>query len=148
MLDVNYLENFTEEAIERLNSRGSNYRSLVEKIVSLSRVRKLNLARVEQYRAQKNQFTKSIRYLIQTDKNKEQLKIEIETIKQEINKLDTEIKIISQELERINQELKGKGGYLPNLPDFETPIGKNESDNVEVFQHYSQLIPAHKVSSH
>lgn len=136
MLDVNYLEANTEEAIKRLNSRGSDYRSLVEKIIHLNQARKLNLAKVEHYRAQKNQLTREISRIIYENKDK----TAIEPLKLKISKFDREILKLTAILEKLKIEIKAKNSYLPNLPALDVPIGKNETENVEIKVVNSQSI--------
>lgn len=144
MLDVNYLEANTEEAIKRLNSRGSDYRSLVEKIIHLNQARKINLAKVEHFRAQKNQLTREISQIIYENKDKSL----IEVTKLKISKFDKEILKLTGELEKLKIEIKRKNSYLPNLPAFDVPFGKNETENVEIKVVNTSLIKYNGACSH
>lgn len=86
--------------------------SLVDTVVSLDIKRRELLQVVENLRAQKNTITK-------------------EDI-QKGAEIKAQLKATEPELEKIDVELKQALNQIPNLPSVDVPVGKSDSENVEI----------------
>jgi seryl-tRNA synthetase len=126
MIDLKLLENNYEETKEKLLKKGVN-ESLLETAKSLFEKQKPLKQQIELLQAQRNILSKEIGKFM---KNKEidkanKIKKEVEEIKDKIAKLE-------EELNKINEDLTLKALSIPNIPDDDVPIGKDENDNVEL----------------
>ncbi len=56
----------------------------------------------------------------------------VETMREEGKRIKEELKKVDDELRKVEGELNTKLLYVPNVPLEEVPVGKSESDNVEI----------------
>lgn len=125
MLDIKFIRENKEEAIERLNRRPGDYTEDVNKLLELDAQRRKILQEVEQLKAKSNQTSKSIGEAKRKGEDVKPILDSIATLKDEIQVLD------DQET-KVSQDMKNILDILPNLPKEDVIIGKDENDNMEV----------------
>ncbi len=123
MLDNQLLKNNLTFVSEKLSHRGFNLD--VEKFKDLEQKRKEFLEKIESLRAFRNKVSKEIPKLKKEGKN-------VEDKISEMKEVGEKIKSLENEFGEIEKELKNFLLSIPNIPDESVPIGKNESENVEV----------------
>ena len=123
MLNNQLLKNNLSFVAEKLLNRGFKFD--VEKYKNLEEKRKKFLEEIESLRSHRNKVSKEIPKLKKEGKDVQ------ETIS-EMKKVGERIKELESEFEEIENELKNFLLSIPNIPDESTPIGKDESENVEV----------------
>ena len=125
MIDLKLLEKDFENISKKLSLKGVD-ENLLKEIKKLFQQKKELLHKIEELKAKRNTLSKEIGKYIKNDPNKaEELKNEVIKLKEEINSLE-------EKLKTIDSNLNQKALMIPNIPDDDVPIGKDENDNVEI----------------
>lgn len=123
MLDVQLLRNDLEGTAQRLKTRG--FELDVNRFQELEQERKAIQMRTQELQAKRNQSSKQIG--IAKSKGED-----ISAIMAEVANLGDELKMAEEKLAVIQSYLNDLLMNIPNLPHESVPIGKSETDNVEV----------------
>ena len=123
MLDIKRIRTNKEEVIESLNSRFGNYN--IDKVLELDEKRREIIFEVENKKARQNEVSKQVPKLKKDGIDVSDLFKEMKALSDEIKELDVKVKDLDEE---IRKELLS----IPNTPNKEIPIGKNDEDNVEI----------------
>ncbi len=126
MIDLKSLEKNFDEIATRLKLKGVKEEDLNE-IKKLFEEKKTVKRELDLLLEKRNKSSKQIGELF-----KEGKKEEAEKLREEVNKLKEEIKQKEAELKKIEEELNKKAFVIPNIPDSDVPVGKDENDNVEI----------------
>ena len=124
MLDLKYIVENIDNVINKLNTRGQDF-SYLKELVSLSESRKNMITEVESKKAFRNETSKKIGELKRLKQDA------TETLKQ-VESLGDDIKQLDQQLLEVDTKIKDILLNTPNIPNKTTPIGADETDNVEV----------------
>ncbi|WP_312633673.1 serine--tRNA ligase [Pseudescherichia sp.] len=123
MLDPNLLRTEPDAVAEKLARRG--FKLDVDKLRALEERRKVLQVDTENLQAERNSRSKSIGQAKARGED-------IEPLRLEVNKLGEELDAAKTELETLLAEIRDIALTLPNLPDDCVPLGKDDSENVEV----------------
>ncbi|EDM23343.1 serine--tRNA ligase [Caminibacter mediatlanticus TB-2] len=125
MIDLKQLEKDFENISKKLSLKGID-ENILKDIKNLFQQKKELLHKIEELKAKRNTLSKEIGKNIKTNPQKaEELKKEVSNIKEEISNLENKLK-------EIEDNLNKKALIIPNIPDDDVPIGKDENDNVEI----------------
>ncbi|GAX88374.1 seryl-tRNA synthetase [Lebetimonas natsushimae] len=125
MIDLKLLEKNFDTVSQKLKLKGVD-ENVLNEIKYLFLKKKELKTKLDKLLEQRNKLSKEIGKVIKTDREKaEELKKEVSLLKEEIDKLNNELKAVEDEL---NQ----KAMVIPNIPDDDVPVGKDENDNVEI----------------
>ena len=125
MLDIQLLRNDIEAVAQRLAARG--FELDTTKFEQLDAQRKLLQTKNEQLQAKRNQLSKQIGAFMGQGK-----KDEADAAKNEVAQIKSQMDKIEQDLPNIQAALDDLLLRVPNLPHESVPIGKDETENVEV----------------
>lgn len=125
MLDIQLLRNDIEAVAQRLAARG--FELDTTKFEQLDAQRKLLQTENEQLQAKRNQLSKQIGAFMGQGK-----KDEVDAAKNEVAQIKSQMDKIEQDLPNIQAALDDLLLRVPNLPHESVPIGKDETENVEV----------------
>ncbi len=125
MLDVQHFRNDIQTLAARLATRG--FELDTAKFEQLEAARKSLQMKNEEWQAKRNALSKQIGALMGQGK-----KAEAEAAKAEVAACKAEMDKIEQELPQIQADLDDLLLRVPNLPHESVPVGKDESENVEV----------------
>ena len=125
MLDIQLLRNDIQTTAQRLAQRG--FVLDTERFGELEGRRKQLQIRSEELQAQRNSLSKQIGVLMGQGK-----KDEAEAAKAQVAQLKTDLENIESELPRVQAALDDLLLRIPNLPHESVPVGKDETENVEV----------------
>lgn len=123
MLDSRYIRTDLAKTKEILATR--NYTLDVEKLTALEDQRKDLMVRTQDLQAKRNSLSKSIGQAIREGKDVESIKAEVSAIGDELDSTKKQQDAVLAEIEQIALT-------IPNLPDESVPVGKDDSENVEV----------------
>lgn len=123
MLDIKRIRNNPDEIKLRLSTRGEEFQ--VDRLVELDQSRRDVIAEVERLKHLKNDVSKKIPILKKEGQDIQNLIEEMREVGENIKRMDNRLKKIDQEIEDILL-------VTPNIPDLDVPIGKDESENVEI----------------
>ena len=125
MLDIQLLRNDIQTTAQRLAQRG--FVLDTERFGELEGRRKQLQIRSEELQAQRNSLSKQIGVLMGQGK-----KDEAEAAKAQVAQLKTDLENIESELPQVQVVLDDLLLRFPNLPHESVPVGKDETENVEV----------------
>ena len=126
MIDLKLLENNFDKTAKKLTLKGVD-KALLEEIKKLFENKKELKKEIENLQAKRNTLSKQIGILM-----KEGKKDEAEKIKQEVSDIKKKIETLNAKLKEIDEKLTQKALIIPNIPDEDVPVGKDENDNVEI----------------
>ncbi len=124
MLDFKNTIDNIEETIARLNTRNNDF-SYLQKLLVLSDERKTVIQDVEAKKQIRNTQSRLIGELKRKKEDASAVLAEVATIGDDIKALDLR-------LTEIEAEIKDILDVTPNLPHATVPVGKDETDNVEI----------------
>ena len=144
MIDIKLIRENKELVKENIKKKFQEEKlPLVDEVFELDKeVREAKL-KGDNLRSEKNNLSKSIGMLM-----KEGKKDEAEKIKQKIADMDAQIKILEISEEKKNALIKEKMMVIPNIIDPSVPIGKDDSENVEVEKFGDPLVPTYEIPYH
>ncbi len=126
MIDLKLLERDFENISKKLALKGVKEDTLKE-IKNLFEEKKEAQKVLEELQAKRNALSKEIGKLM-----KEGKKEEAERLKQEVAKIKDKLEKVNKIFEKIETKLFQKALIIPNIPDDDVPVGKDENDNVEI----------------
>ena len=126
MIDLKLLEKDFENTANRLKLKGVE-ENILNEIKNLFEEKKRIQQELENYQNKRNNLSKEIGKLM-----KEGKKEEAEKIKKEVATIKKEIEILENRLKEIEEKLYSKALSIPNIPDSDVPVGKDENENVEI----------------
>ena len=119
MLDIKFIRDNPEKVKKALTDRGLNFD--LDYFLALDGRRRGKIAEVDQMRAQQNEFADEIARA-GADARAEKI-AEARALKEKLGHAEFERKVLEEEFGELMRK-------IPNMPDSETPIGKDERDNV------------------
>ena len=123
MLDINLLRNDLDQVVARLSARGFAFDAQAFSVLEAER--KSLQTRTQDLQAQRNASSKSIGAAKQRGED-------VSAIMAQVATLGDELKANEAALVELQEKLNALLYSLPNLPHADTPVGKDESANVEV----------------
>jgi len=125
MLDLELLRKNPEFVKERLRLRKEDYTRLVDEALRLDEERRSILRELEALRAERNALSKEIGKRKSKGEQTAELEGKVKEIKEKIEGLEGQ-------LSKVEEQLKGVMLLIPNIPHHSVPVGKDETENVEV----------------
>ena len=144
MIDIKLIRENRDLVKENIKKKFQDEKlGLVDEVFELDKeVREAKL-KGDNLRSEKNNLSKSIGLLI-----KEGKKNEAEKVKKKISDMDAQIKILEISEEKKNNLIKEKMMVIPNIIDESVPIGKDDSENVEVERFGEPVVPNYEIPYH
>lgn len=123
MLDIKILRNEPEKIKEALKKRFNDLD--ITPAIELDAKRRTILAEVEAKKATQNEITKKIPAMKKAGESTDAIFAEMKELSNEIKALDDEVRTIDDELRTFMLK-------IPNIPNSEVPVGKDDTENVEI----------------
>lgn len=124
MLDIRLIRSEPEFVKDKVAKRGDDPK-VIDEILELDKKRRELIAQTEELKSRRNKVSGEI---AQKKRNKENA----DDVILEMRQVGDQIKEIDQNLNQLNEDVNYKLVRIPNLISDETPVGKDEDDNVEV----------------
>lgn len=124
MLDIKFIRNNTDIVKDKTKKREMDP-VVIDEIIEYDEKRRTLLKETEELKAERNTVSQNI---AEKKRNKEDADADIQAM-QEVGKRISEI---DNELKEVEYELHYRLDSVPNLIDDEVPVGKDDSENVEV----------------
>ncbi len=129
MLDIKYIKENTEEAIQRLANKGKDAKEEIARILELDTQRRAMISENEALKAEQNKVSKSIPQLKKEGKD-------VAPIFAQMKELSETIKTNDEKLKEVELEYSNLMLSLPNLPDMDLKPGGKE--NNEPLRYYGE----------
>jgi seryl-tRNA synthetase len=123
MLDIKWLRENMEQAASALATRG--YHLDIEALKSLDAERKTLQVKTETLQSERNQKSKIIGQAKAKGIDASILLVEMTSMGNALKEAEIDLQIVQEKLQTIYD-------LMPNIPHATTPVGKSESDNIEV----------------
>jgi seryl-tRNA synthetase len=124
MLDIKRIRDDYDNVKKAVESRGNGDFGLAE-IEALDKTRRALLQKVEAMRHEQSVTSKEIPKLKKEGKDTTEIMASMKELSSKIKVLDGEVSDVE---EKLSEAMLG----VPNTPHFDVPVGKDDSDNVEV----------------
>ncbi|MRE73146.1 serine--tRNA ligase [Mammaliicoccus sciuri] len=124
MLDIRLIRSEPEFVKDKVAKRGDDPK-VIDEILELDKKRRELIAQTEELKSRRNKVSGEI---AQKKRNKENA----DDVILEMRQVGDQIKEIDQNLNQLNEAVMYRLVRIPNLISDETPVGKDEDDNVEV----------------
>lgn len=125
MLDIKVIRNDPEGVKKAVASRGANLDKVIDEVLKTDEIRRKTLAEVESMKSTQNAVSKEIPAMKKSGEDTSALMSEMKELSNKISEKNKEL----SELEKNQRELILT---IPNIPNKDVPIGKDDSENVEV----------------
>ena len=144
MIDIKLIRENRDLVKENIKKKFQDEKlPLVDEVFELDkRVRDVQV-RADGLKASKNKLSGEIGKLMKDGK-----KDEAEAIKTEIAKTAGEISELEEEQEKLTKEIKEKMMVIPQIMDSSVPIGRDDSENVEVQKFGDPVVPDYEIPYH
>ena len=134
MLDIKLIRNNPVEVKKQLEKRNTSYDKEIDEIISIDSKRREINSQTEALKAKQNLTSKEIPRLRKQGEDLTPLLEQMKLISEQVKQLDAT-------LAELEQEQQSYMLGLPNIPHTSVPIGKDDSENVEIrrFMHPTEL---------
>ena len=144
MLDIKFVRENAEAVKENIKKKYQDEKlPLVDAVIALDRENRDIKAEVEALRANKNKISKELGKLMGQG-----LKDEAEKVKAEVARDNARIDELSAREREVEAELKEKMMIIPQMIDPSVPIGKDDSENVEIERFGDPFVPDYEIPYH
>ncbi len=144
MIDIKLIRENRELVKENIKKKFQDHKlPLVDEIYDLDVKFREVKQKGDELRALKNTKSNEIGNLMREGKKEEAMKL-----KDEIANFGKEISELSEEEVRLQQEIKERMMVIPNLIDSTVPIGKDDSENVEIEKYGEPFVPEYEIPYH
>ena len=144
MLDINLLRTNPEVVKENIKKKFQNQKlELVDKVVELDRQFRKAKTDGDSLRGQRNAISKQIGGFM-----KQGLKDKAEEAKKEVANIAKQLADLEVKEEELAAEIKKIMLVLPNIIDETVPIGKDDSENVEIEKFGDPVVPDYEIPYH
>ncbi|SDW41287.1 seryl-tRNA synthetase [Kandleria vitulina] len=144
MIDIAKLRENPEAVKENIKKKFQDHKlPLVDKAVEYDKKLREAITKGSELRAEKNKISKSIGALMREGKREEaeEAKAKVKSINEQLPKLEEEEKEYNEKLTEVMYQ-------IPNFIDPSVPVGKDDSENVEVQRFGEAKVPDFEIPHH
>ena len=144
MIDIKLLRENPEFVKENIKKKFQDEKLvLVDEVLDLDEKLRQYKTDGDKLRSERNKTSKEIGMLFGQGK-----KDEAEAAKAHVVEINDELVHIEEETDRLNEEVKQRMQVIPQIIDETVPIGKDDSENVEIERFGEPVVPEYEVPYH
>ena len=144
MLDIKFVRNNPDVVKQNIKNKFQDEKlPLVDEVIELDKRNREIKQEVEALRAETNKASKEIGAMMAQKKIEE-----AEALKKKVAESNGRINELSEEEKEVEEKLKKNMMIIPNIIDPSVPIGKDDSENVEVERFGEPVVPDFEVPYH
>lgn len=144
MLDIRFVRENPELVKENIKKKFQDKKlHLVDEVIALDEERRTVVARADELRANRNKISKQIGALMAQGK-----KDEAEEVKKQVTAQAQELDELAKRETELGAEVTKRMMMIPNIIDESVPIGKDDSENVEVQRYGEPFVPDFEIPYH
>ena len=144
MLDIKFVRNNPDVVKQNIKNKFQDEKlPLVDEVIELDQKNRDIKGEVEALRAEKNKISKQIGACMAQGK-----KEEAEELKRKVAESAARIEELSKEGKEVEEKLKQNMMIIPNIIDPSVPIGKDDSQNVEIEKFGEPFVPDFEIPYH
>ena len=144
MLDMKFLRENSEEVKENIRKKFQDSKlPLVDEVIALDKENRALKQHGDDLRSQRNSLSKQIGGLM-----KEGNREAAEQLKQKVSSMALEMKQVEEKEAEVANKIEKIMMIIPNMIDPSVPIGKDDSQNVEVERYGEPVVPDFEIPYH
>ena len=144
MIDIKFLRQNPELVKENIKKKFQDQKlPLVDEVIDLDTQFREAKNRGDYLRSQRNTISRQIGAFMAKGQ-----KEEAEKAKQQVNEMAQELLELEKKEEELESEIKKRMMVIPNIIDPSVPIGKDDSENVEVQKFGEPIVPSFEIPYH
>ena len=144
MLDIKFLRSNPDVVKQNIKNKFQDEKlPLVDEVIELDKRNREIKQEVEALRAEKNKASKEIGAMMAQKKLEE-----AEALKKKVAESNGRINDLSEEEKEVEEKIKKNMMIIPNIIDPSVPIGKDDSENVEVERFGEPVVPDFEIPCH
>ena len=144
MLDIKLFRTEPELIKENIRKKFQDEKlPLVDEVVEMDKEYRATKTKCDEYRARRNKLSKEIGGLMAKGQ-----KDEAEKVKAEVKQLGEELPKLEAREAELEEEIRKRMMVIPNIIDPSVPIGKDDSENVEIERFGDPFVPEFEVPYH
>ena len=144
MLDIKFVRENPDVVKENIRKKFQDQKiPMVDEVIALDQENRNIKQEVESLRANKNKISKQIGALMAQGK-----KEEAEEVKKEVAASGAKIDELSAREKEVEEKIKTLLMTIPNIIDPSVPVGKDDSENVEIERFGEPVVPDYEVPYH
>ena len=144
MIDIKLIRENKELVKENIKKKFQDEKlPLVDEIYELDNEYRDTKLKMDTMRAEKNKLSSEIGNLMRDGKREE-----AEEIKTKVSTMNNEIDTLTSREEELSKIIKEKMMVIPNIVASDVPVGKDDSENVELKRFGEATVPAYEIPYH
>lgn len=144
MIDIKFLRENPEAVKENIKKKFQDHKlPLVDEVIELDAQARKTQQEADSLRAERNKLSKQIGALMGQGK-----KEEAEEVKQQVNAQAKTLEELAEREKELGDKVTKIMMTIPNIIDPSVPIGKNDTENVEVQKYGEPLVPDFEIPYH
>ena len=144
MLDIKFLRENPDVVKQNIKNKFQDHKlPLVDEVIELDKENREIKQEVQELRANRNKLSKQIGALMGQGK-----KEEAEEVKKQVTSQAGRIEELSAKEKNVEEKIKKIMMTIPNIIDPSVPIGKDDSENVEVEKFGEPVVPDFEIPYH
>ena len=144
MIDIKLIRENSDLVKENIKKKFQDEKlGLVDEVYEYDKTYREYKLEGDNLRAKRNELSKEIGALMRESK-----KSDAEKIKSEVTRINERIKELEESEENLEHEIKSRMMVIPNIIDDSVPIGKDDSENVELERFGEPIVPNYEIPYH
>ena len=144
MLDINLLRNEPEKVKENIRKKFQDQKlPMVDEVIAFDKEYREAIQQADSLRNKRKTLSKQIGGLLGKG-----LKDEAEQVKAEVAAMADELAALENKEEELKGEIRKRMLVIPNIIDDSVPIGKDDSENVEIQRYGEPVVPEWEIPYH
>ena len=144
MLDIKFLRTNPDIVKQNIKNKFQDDKlPLVDEVIELDKEFREAKTRAEYLRSQRNKISKQIGALMGQGK-----KEEAEEVKKQVTDMASELEALSVKETELEEKIRKIMLIIPNIIDPSVPIGKDDSENVEIERFGEPVVPDYEIPYH
>ena len=144
MLDIKFVRENSEIVKENIKKKFQDEKlPLVDEVITFDKEYREIKTKLDELRSERNKKSNSIGALM-----REGRRDEAEKIKEEVSQINDEIKLDEAREPELEQKIRKIMLTIPNIIDKSVPIGKDDTENVEIEKFGEPIVPSFEVPYH
>lgn len=144
MIDIKFLRENPEIVKQNIKNKFQDQKlPLVDEVIELDKKKREATVKGDELRNKRNSLSDKIGQLMRDGK-----KEDAEKIKAEVRSINDELEKNEQKEDELAEEIKKRMMVIPQIMDKSVPIGKDDSENVEVQRFGEPKVPNYEIPHH
>ncbi len=149
MLDIKFIRENPDAVRENIRKKFQDSKlPLVDEVIDLDARRRAAIAEADQLRSDRNRLSKQIGMLMGQAKKDPSKLAEAEAVKKQVTDEAERLSALKKQETELEQALHSRMLQIPQMIDPSVPIGKDDSENVEVERFGEPVVPDFPIPYH